>query len=217
MFKSHKDFSQKFNVSHETYEKLLIYYELLCKWQEKMNLVSRKSLSDAFSRHFLDSAQLHKFCCKTEGNILDFGTGAGFPGLVLAIMGLKKIHLIDSNNKKCFFLKEILNRTDTKAFVHNSRIENLPYIKPSFIISRALAPTKNLLNLCMDYMTKENKAQYCLKAEEILPNLLFLKGKNYKKELKEVSDKIRIKFEIYDSITDLEGKVLFFRSKKTYQ
>ena len=83
------------NVSHETYEKLLIYYELLCKWQERMNLVSRKSLSDAFSRHFLDSAQLHKFCCKTEGNILDFGTGAGFPGLVLAIMGLKRIHLID--------------------------------------------------------------------------------------------------------------------------
>ena len=215
-FKTYKEFSQKINVSCETYEKFIIYFDLLCKWQEKMNLVSKKSLNDAFCRHFLDSAQLYKFCSNTKGNILDFGSGAGFPGLVLAIMGLKKVHLVDSNNKKCIFLKETLKSTDTKACVHNCRIENLPFMNPSFIMSRALAPTKKLLNLCINYMNKENKALNFVNTNKFLPNLLFLKGKNYKRELMEVSENIRTRFEIYDSLSDEEGKVLFYKSEKNF-
>ena len=215
-FESYKEFSKKLNVSCETYEKFLIYHDLLCEWQKRMNLVSKKSLQDAFCRHFLDSAQLYKFCSKTKGDILDFGTGAGFPGLVLAIMGLKKIHLVESNNKKCLFLKEALKKTDTKAVVHNCRIESLPYFNPSFIISRALAPTKKLLILCMNYMTKEKEALSFENADKTLPNLLFLKGKNYKIELGQLPYNLRTKFEVYKSITNDKGKILFFKNYKTF-
>ena len=70
---------QHINVSCETLEKLVIYFDLLNIWQKKMNLVSNNSLQDAEKRHFLDSAQLYVFCKKLDGNILDFGSGAGFP------------------------------------------------------------------------------------------------------------------------------------------
>ncbi len=207
-----KESLERLNVSHETYEKLMIYHDLLFEWQKKMNLVSNNSLKEAFYRHFLDSAQLYQFFYKTNGVVLDFGTGAGFPGLVLSIMGLSKVHLIDSNKKKCDFLKETIKETNTEAFVHNCRIEDLPYLCPSFIISRALAPTKKLLDLCFNYMSKDNKK--FKSQEEIFPNLLFLKGKNYKSELEIIKNYFMIKFKIYDSITDEYGKILFFESKR---
>ena len=75
------------NVSHETLEKLIIYFDLLNVWQKKMNLVSNNSLENAETRHFLDSAQLYIFCKKLSGNIVDFGAGAGFPGAVLSLLG----------------------------------------------------------------------------------------------------------------------------------
>ena len=92
------------NVSHETLEKLVIYFDLLNVWQKKMNLVSNNSLENAETRHFLDSAQLYSFCKNLNGNIIDFGTGAGFPGAVLSILGASKIFLVESNKKKCNFL-----------------------------------------------------------------------------------------------------------------
>ena len=82
-------FKKHINVSCETLEKLM-YFDLLCFWQKKMNLVSNKSLYDAEIRHFLDSAQLYKFCKDISGNIIDFGSGAGFPGAVLSILGVSK-------------------------------------------------------------------------------------------------------------------------------
>ena len=87
------------NVSHETLEKLIIYCDLLNMWQKKMNLVSNSSLQDAEIRHFLDSAQLYIYCKNVNGNIIDFGTGAGFPGAVLSILGISKIFLIESSKK----------------------------------------------------------------------------------------------------------------------
>ena len=91
------------NVSHETLEKLVIYFDLLNVWQKKMNLVSNNSLENAETRHFLDSAQLYIFCKNLNGNIIDFGTGAGFPGAVLSILGASKIFLIESNKKNVIF------------------------------------------------------------------------------------------------------------------
>ena len=91
------------NVSHETLEKLVIYSDLLNVWQKKMNLVSNNSLENAETRHFLDSAQLYVFCKNLNGNIIDFGAGAGFPGAVLSILGVSKIFLVESNKKNVIF------------------------------------------------------------------------------------------------------------------
>ena len=138
-------FKNHINVSCETLEKLVIYYELLCFWQKKMNLVSNNSLQDAEIRHFLDSAQLYIFCKNLNGNIIDFGTGAGFPGAVLSILGASKIFLVESNKKKCNFLIKLKKETNSNYYIVNSRIENLDFLDPSLIVSRALTSTKNLL------------------------------------------------------------------------
>ena len=80
-------------VSRETYEKLCVFNETLLKWQNSINLISNSSIKNIWERHFLDSAQLYTFVKDVEGNIIDFGSGAGFPGMVMAIMGKKNIHL----------------------------------------------------------------------------------------------------------------------------
>ena len=88
-------FKKHINVSCETLDKLDIYFELLCFWQKKMNLVSNNSLQNAEIRHFLDSAQLYVFCKNLNGNLVDLGSGAGFPGAVLSILGVSKTFLIE--------------------------------------------------------------------------------------------------------------------------
>ena len=135
-------------------------------------------------------------------------------GLVLSIMGLKNIQLIESNKKKCDFLNEVLIKTKTHSTIHNCRIECLPYLNPSLIISRALAPTQKLINLCLNYMMKENKKTYRHDALKNLPNLLFLKGKNYQSELDLLTFNTKIKFTILESITNKDARILFYKSKK---
>ena len=198
------------DVSCETLDKLMIYSELLHLWQKKMNLVSNNSLIEAENRHFIDSAQLYKFCNKTNGNILDFGSGAGFPGAVLSMFGLPNIILIESNKKKCSFLKNLKKETNSNFEIINSRIEDLEFLNPSLIVSRALTSTKNLISLSTDYMLKSNEINTEEEAIKNLPNLLFLKGKNYYKELKDIPDKWKINFSFYSSITSAESKILMY-------
>ena len=198
------------DVSHETLEKLIIYSELLHLWQKKMNLVSNNSLIEAENRHFIDSAQLYKFCSKINGNILDFGSGAGFPGAVLSILGLPNIILIESNKKKCSFLKNLKEETNSNFEIINSRIEDLEFLKLSLIVSRALTSTKNLISLSIDYMLKSNEINTEEEAIKNLPNLLFLKGKNYFEELNDIPDRWKINFSFYSSITSAESKILMY-------
>ena len=120
-----------------------------------MNLVSNNSLFEAEIRHFLDSAQLYHFCRRFNGNILDLGSGAGFPGAVLSILGIPKMFLIESNTKKCNFLATLKKETNSNFNIINSRIENLNYVDTSIIMSRALSSTKNLINLLRASLTDE--------------------------------------------------------------
>ena len=94
-------------VSRETYEKFEIYHETLLKWQKSINLISNSTLNNIWVRHFLDSGQLYNFTKNISGNILDFGSGAGFPGLILAIMGNNNINFVESDQKKCTFIREV--------------------------------------------------------------------------------------------------------------
>ena len=205
------EFNNFVNVSRETYEKFLIYNNLLTKWQNKMNLIGNSTIRYSMFRHFLDSAQLYKYILKKNGNIIDFGSGAGFPGLVLAIMGLTNVHLVDSNKKKCTFLKEVMLKTNTNITIHNCRIEELEFIYPDYIIARALAPTDKLIEICVKYM-KKNTSFRKNKIEKVLPNLLFLKGKNFKSEISNIKKINRIQFEFFQSITNNAAKILYYKS-----
>ena len=111
------EFRKHFNVSRETISYLTLYESLLKKWNQKTNLVSKNSLDDAWGRHFLDSAQLVKHCQPENKLWLDFGSGAGFPGVVSAIIlrdrGINtNFVLVEKNKTKAFFLGELKRRLD---------------------------------------------------------------------------------------------------------
>ena len=153
-------------VSHETFERFQLYYELLLKWHDKINLIGKDTLSDIWNRHFLDSLQLAKYIDDTNKTIVDLGTGAGFPGMTLAIYGYKNVHLVESDSRKAVFLKEVSRVTGTEVFIRNSRIENFILDEVDVIISRACSPLDELLQLSEKIISRET---ICL----------FHKGKNY--------------------------------------
>ena len=203
-------FKQHINVSCETLEKLVTYYELLCFWQKKMNLVSNNSLQNAEIRHFLDSAQLYVFCKNLKGNIIDFGSGAGFPGAVLSILGASKIILVESNKKKCNFLISLKKETNSNFNVINSRIEYLEFLDPSLIVSRALTSTKNLLQLSVNHMLKSKSITSKEEAIKKTPNLLFLKGKTFQNEINNIPKRLSFTFQTFPSITSAESRILLY-------
>ena len=200
---TYEKFSSHVFVSRETYKKLCVFQKNLFKWQKSINLISKNTIKNTWERHFLDSAQLYKFVRRIEGNIIDFGSGAGFPGLVLAIMGKKNIHLVESDHKKCVFLKEIAMLTETDITIHNCRIEDLNFINVDLITCRALASLSKLIEYVEIFINKS------FGEKQKIPKLLFLKGKSYYLEVIELSKTKKITFEEYPSITDKNGRILY--------
>ena len=135
------------NVSRETIEKFQAYLTLLEKWQRRINLVSNSTLAEAWQRHILDSGQLAAHYPPQTKHILDVGSGAGFPGLVLAIMGGVTVDLVESDQRKAVFLSTVIRELGLPAKVHNQRIETMPNLRPDVITARALASVPKLLNL----------------------------------------------------------------------
>ena len=196
-------------VSRETFEKLHVFNQTLIKWQNSINLISKSSAQNIWERHFLDSAQLYKYVKDINGNILDFGSGAGFPGLVLAIMGKKNIHLVESDHKKCVFLKEIAMLTGIDITIHNCRIESLDFFNVDLVTCRALAPLHKLIDYVEGFVSKSSNKN------QDLPKLLFLKGKMYKNEILQLQKNKIIDFKEYNSITDRYGKILYISKVET--
>ena len=202
---SFENFCSYQNVSRETYQKFQVYYDTLIKWQKSMNLISRSSSDDIYLRHFLDSAQLYNFTKKINGNILDFGSGAGFPGLVLALMGNKNIILVESDQKKCAFMREVAMLSDTVVTIYNCRIEDLDYIDVDLITARALAPLDRLIEYVEIYLKKTSFHK------KKFPKLLFLKGKSYNDEIVKLNKTRNIDYKIYPSLTNEFSKILYIK------
>jgi 16S rRNA (guanine527-N7)-methyltransferase len=203
---SYEDFCFYQNVSRETYDKFKLFEETLIKWQRSINLISKSTINNIWFRHLLDSSQLYPFISKTKGNILDFGSGAGFPGLVLAIMGHKKICLVESDQKKCTFLREVAMLCETEVSIFNTRIENLEYKDVDLIMSRALAPLSKLIDYVELFIDKSPSSK------KSFPNMLFLKGNSYKNEISDLHKNKNLFFYEYPSLTDKYGKILYFDS-----
>ncbi len=145
-------------LSSETEEKLHAYETLLVKWQAKINLVSPATLSQAWQRHFLDSLQLRALCPPDAKIALDLGAGAGFPGMVLAIVFPElAMHLVESDAKKCAFLQAVSRETKTPVSIHNQRIEVFAQdeaLRPDLITARALASLTELLTYCEPWISR---------------------------------------------------------------
>ena len=188
------------SVSRETLERLKTYEASLHEWQKKFNLVSNASLEDAWNRHFLDSMQLFNFIPKTARNLCDFGSGAGFPGMVLAIMAKEKtpylkVSLIESIKKKTLYLNEVNKITEANAVIINDRIENIPPQSFDVITSRAMASLKDLLNYTKKFFGKNTVC-------------IFPKGKSYAEEIAEAEKFWKFDCKIVPSEMSSEGVIL---------
>lgn len=183
------------SVSHETLDRLSLYRELLIKWQGKVNLVSNDSIADSWKRHFLDSLQLINHIPDLNLRMIDMGSGAGFPGMAIAIYGAPNVHLIESDSKKVLFLREVARITKTNIAIHHERVERLRGITGDVILSRALSDLSKLLDYAFPYISY---GTICL----------FPKGKNYTKEIEEAKTKWSFDHDIIPSITDSQGVIL---------
>ncbi len=189
-------------VSRETLERLGVYLSLLEKWQGTINLVSRGSLEDAWRRHMLDSAQLARYIsprgpsCSGAGApvIVDIGSGAGFPGLVLAIMGAGVVHLVESNRRKCAFLATVARETSTEVTIQPLRVESLVPFAADIVTARSVAPLHKLLAFSEPFVGREGEC-------------LFLKGKKADEELTVAAKRWSMRVERFSSDSDSSGHV----------
>jgi 16S rRNA (guanine527-N7)-methyltransferase len=192
-------FIKKFNVSRETIEKLNKYRNFLISNNKLLNLIGKTTENHIFSRHFTDSAQIYDLI-EDKSEIIDLGSGAGFPGVILKIlMDYNKldgnITLIEKSPKKCKFLKDLTDKLDLTIKIVNLKIENFKIDKISTIVSRAF---KNTVDT-MDILFKNNNK---------IESIILLKGKTYQQELEDAKKKYTFDVEKFRSITSDESFIL---------
>ncbi len=196
------EFEANFPVSRETLDRLRAFVSHLEKWQEKMNLVAPSTLGAVWSRHILDSAQIlallpDRFRSSTRKTlrIADVGSGAGFPGIILAILGAGEIHLIESDQRRAVFLREALRITDTKATVHAGRCQEMDIAAIDVVTARACAPLDRLLSVVASLIGPETVC-------------LFHKGQDVDEELTRATKYWSMEVSRHPSITDAGGTIL---------
>ncbi len=180
-------------VSRETLARLARHLKLLGRWQKRINLVGTATLADPWRRHVLDSAQLAPLV-PAGARLADLGSGAGFPGLVLAIMRGGPVDLIESDARKAAFLTEAVRATGAPAAVHNARAETLT-LKADIVAARACAPLDRLLGLALPLLAPGGVC-------------LFLKGARVEEEIEAARARWRIAVRRHPSLSAPEGVVL---------
>ncbi len=182
-------------VSRETLAKLDAYLALLSQWQKAINLVGKSTLEDPWRRHIVDSAQLARHLPAGPLRIADLGSGAGLPGLVLAMMEVAEVHLVEADRRKAQFLREAARRLDLgNVRVHAVRIEALD-LAVDVVTARALAPLVELLPLALPLLAPRGR-------------LLLLKGRNADAELTAAADSWTMRVAVEPSLADPLGRVL---------
>ncbi|MSP50091.1 MAG: 16S rRNA (guanine(527)-N(7))-methyltransferase RsmG [Alphaproteobacteria bacterium] len=151
---SPEEFGAATGVSRETLDRFRLYATLLTRWQRAVNLIGKSTAADIWERHFLDSAQLRPLMADGPG-LLDLGSGAGFPGAVLAILGATDVHLVESDSRKCAFLRELDRQLGLGMTVHEVRIDHLTPWKARSLTARALAPLPRLLDMAKEFLGPE--------------------------------------------------------------
>ena len=192
-------FIKKFNVSRETIEKLNIYNHFLLENNKLLNLIGKTTENHIFSRHFTDSAQIYDLI-DDKSEIVDIGSGAGFPGVIIKIlMNSKKLEgnivLIDKSPKKCKFLNDLSNKLGLKLKIQNVRLEDYKFSKISTIVSRAFKKVIETIDLIF-------------KNNDKIKSIILIKGKTYQQELDDAKKKYTFHVEKFRSITSDESYIL---------
>ncbi len=210
-----EEFQRRFEVSDEIREKLETYAALLKRWQKTINLVAPSTLDEVWHRHFADSAQIWRYRPEkaqedNEENTqtwLDLGSGAGFPGLVLAIMasetgGTRHI-LVESDSRKAAFMREVARETRVAVDILGMRIENpetqAKIGKADCVTARALAPLSRLVEIAAPYFASSTLG-------------MFLKGRDVSAELENAARDWQFAFELIPSVTEEAGRVVLLKA-----
>ena len=194
-------FNRLIKVSRETIVSLKTYESILIKANKSLNLVGNSTINQIWTRHFLDSAQVIDFIDKNDKTVLDMGSGAGFPGLIIAILAKDrkfslKVELVEKSPKKNFFLNEVINKLKLNAEVLDQDILNtkVKFDKDVFV-ARAFKPLNIILELI------HNNAQNWKKI------LIFL-GKTGDQQLIQASNRWDIKYKQSMSVTNKDSKII---------
>ena len=197
-----EQFAEAFKVPRETIHRLVRYAEILNEWQARQNLVSAATLPHVWNRHFADSAQILRLA-PNANTWLDLGAGAGFPGLVIAILQANhanfRVHLVESTAKKCAFLAEVASATSAPAEIHCMRIEELgrtaTSLEPEIITARALAPLPRLLGLAAPWFRPGVRG-------------LLLKGCDVRQEIDAAKRRYDFTYELHRSMTAVDSSII---------
>jgi 16S rRNA (guanine527-N7)-methyltransferase len=192
-------FIKKFNVSRETIKKLNKYKEFLLSSNKSLNLIGKTTENHVFTRHFIDSAQIYDLI-EDKSEIIDLGSGAGFPGVILKILMdnnkiVGNITLIDKSPKKCKFLQDLSDKLGLTLKIVNLKIENFKFNKISTLVSRAFKKTVDTIDIL-------------LKNNDKIINIILIKGKTYQQEIEEAKKKYTFDVEKFRSITSDESYIL---------
>ncbi|CAA9267698.1 MAG: 16S rRNA (guanine(527)-N(7))-methyltransferase [uncultured Craurococcus sp.] len=183
-------------VSRETEARLRDYLSLLLRWNTRINLIARAEAEVAWARHILDSAQLAPLLPAEPGPLVDLGSGAGFPGLVLALLSGRDTHLVESDRRKCAFLQEAARLLGlTGVTIHPSRIEAARLPLAAIVSARALAPLPTLLGHAHRILSPGGIA-------------LFPKGRTATEELTAAAADWTMRIERFPSRTDPDSTIL---------
>jgi 16S rRNA (guanine527-N7)-methyltransferase len=192
-------FKDKFNVSRETINKLNIYVDFLIYSNKFLNLIGKATEKTIFSRHFADSAQIYDLI-DNRNNIIDLGSGAGFPGFIIKLLLDDKkikssVELIEKSPKKCKFLIELNKKLNTDIKIVNIKLEDYKFKNMNVVVSRAFKKTSETLAILF-------------KNKDLIKDIILLKGKSYQLELDEAIKKYSFNFEKFQSITSQEGQII---------
>lgn len=188
------------DVSRETMERLRAYESLVCKWTPKINLVSRDSVKSLWDRHILDSVQVYEAAPKGFEHWVDLGSGGGFPGVIVAILALDepragRVTLVESDARKCVFLRTALRETGAEATVLQGRIEELPSLEADVLSARALAGLSTLMSFTEKHMLTGGTA-------------LFPKGVKWREEVAEAKTIWNFDVDVVTSVLEADAAIL---------
>jgi len=193
------DIIAQLNVSRETLDQLVVFVEVLRKWNDRINLVSRSSMDDVWSRHILDSAQLFR-CVEPAAHWVDIGTGGGLPGMIVAIMAQRewpdtRVTMIESDQRKVAFLRAAAREVGVTCAFKAGRIESVPQQGANILSARALADLKTLMKYTKLHMLPDGVA-------------LFPKGAAWEKEVADAQEQWHFDYEAIKSLTNPQSVIL---------
>lgn len=192
----------QFSFSFKTISALKIFKEELLKANTKHNFISKSTESNIWHRHILDSAQLVKFIDFSDGSLSDLGSGAGFPGLILALFNINKdfhVKLYEKSPVKRAFLEDIIKKLSINAQVYGNIYEEL--IDSDYVVTRAFKKFETVIQVSREIAQKSHK-------------LIVLKGQNAQKDVKKAFQNEKYSYSLEKSITNEDSKIIIVDFKK---